>query len=73
MNQADFIPAAELSQLTGLAVNTIYRQWQRNHGPLSPILCKLGNRRLGVWRRDYEIWVSSQRRLKDPSEQRTAA
>lgn len=72
--KSDFIAADELSRMTGLAVNTIYGQFARGDGPLSEILCKLGNRRLGCWRADYELWVASQRRLKDPTtEQRPAA
>jgi predicted DNA-binding transcriptional regulator AlpA len=70
---ADFIPVEQLSQLTSLAVNTLYGQYQRKRGPLAGILCKLGNRRLGCWRADYDLWVASQRRLKSPTEQRTAA
>jgi predicted DNA-binding transcriptional regulator AlpA len=73
MNQPDFIAASELSQLTGLAINTLYTQHARKRGPLAGILCKLGNRRLGCWRADYDLWVASQRRLKSPTEQRSAA
>ena len=75
MNQsdADFIPVEQLSTLTTLAVNTLYGQYQTKQGALAPILCKLGTRKLGVWRRDYEVWLASQRRLKDPAEQMSAA
>lgn len=72
-SESDFIPAEELSELTTFAVHTLYNQWQRKRGPLAGILCKLGNRRLGCWRADYNLWVASQRRLKDPSEQRAVA
>jgi hypothetical protein len=71
--QPDFIPVAQLSRLTSLAVNTLYTQYQTQRGALAPILCKVGTRRLGCWRRDYEVWLATQRRLKDPNEQNAAA
>jgi hypothetical protein len=74
MTKSDFIHIRELAMLTGLAPSTIRNSHLSKRGPLAGILCKLGNKRLGCWRADFEIWKSSQRRLKDPAiEQRPAA
>jgi hypothetical protein len=69
MPESDFMFAKELSQKSGLAISTLRNSYQRGDGPLSKILCKLGSRRLGCWRRDWELFVASQRRLRDPSEE----
>ena len=58
----DFISAAELAELTGFTVKTIYHQHSTQNGALVPILAKLG-RRLGAWREDYDVWRAQQRRL----------
>jgi hypothetical protein len=74
MTKSEFISIEELSALTGFAPSTIRNAHLAKRGPLAGILCKLGNRRLGCWRADYELWRTSQRRLKDPAtEQRPAA
>lgn len=62
--QADFIPIAQLAQLTGRAVKTIQNERSTGRGPLTPILTKVGGR-LGAWREDYETWRASQRKLSD--------
>lgn len=64
--QADFIPAAELSKLTGRSLKTIYNEHSTGRGPLAPILTKFGDR-LGVWRADYEAFVASQRKFREQS------
>jgi hypothetical protein len=74
MIQSDFIHLPELTALTGFAPSTIRNSHLTKRGPLAGIICKLGNKRLGCWRQDFEIWKASQRRLKDPTtEQRPAA
>jgi hypothetical protein len=74
MTKSDFIHIRELAMLTGLAPSTIRNSHLSKRGPLAGIICKLGNKRLGCWREDFEIWKSSQRRLKDPvTAQRSAA
>jgi predicted DNA-binding transcriptional regulator AlpA len=60
----DFFSAAELAELTGFTVKTIYHQHSTQTGALVPILSKLG-RRLGAWREDYDAWRAQQRRLPD--------
>ena len=60
----DFIDARELARLTGLSVKGLYNQRSTGVGPLAPILTKLGNRKLGAWRLDYEAWRDAQLRLK---------
>jgi len=64
--QPDFIPAAELSKLTGYAPKSLYNQHSTGRGPLAPILTKFGMR-LGAWRADYEAFVASQRKFRDQS------
>ena len=73
MQKSEFIDVNELAVLTGFAVSTIRNAHLLKRGPLSPILCKLGARRLGCWRRDFDVWVSSQRRLKERGEQHAVA
>jgi predicted DNA-binding transcriptional regulator AlpA len=60
----DFLSAAELAELTGFTVKTIYHRHSTQTGALAPILSKLG-RRLGAWREDYDAWRAQQRRLPD--------
>ena len=62
----DFISAAELAELTGFTLKTVYHQHSTQTGALVPILSKLG-RRLGAWREDYDAWRAQQRRLPDAS------
>jgi len=69
----DFIDARELSRLTGINLKTLYNQHSAGTGPLASILTKLGNKKLGAWRLDYEQFVASQRRLKSPMEQQRSA
>ncbi|HEY0941904.1 MAG TPA: hypothetical protein VGE08_17560 [Steroidobacter sp.] len=64
--QSDFIPAQELSKLTGRSLKTIYNEHSTGKGPLAPILTKFGDR-LGVWRADYEAFKASQRKLSESS------
>ena len=59
----DFIPVAELARLTGFELRSVYHQHSTQHGPLVPILSKLG-RKLGAWRADYEIWRDRQLKLR---------
>lgn len=62
MQEPDFIPIVQLSQLTGFAPGSLYNQHSSGVGPVAPILTKLGHR-VGAWRQDYQQWVVSQRRL----------
>jgi predicted DNA-binding transcriptional regulator AlpA len=64
--KSDFIPAAELAQLTGRKLKTLYNEHSTGRGPLAPILTKFGMR-LGAWRADYEAFVASQRKFRDQS------
>jgi hypothetical protein len=61
--QSDFIPAAELAQLTNRSLKTIYNEHSTGRGPLAPILTKFGDK-LGAWRADYEQLTQAQRKLK---------
>jgi len=72
---ADFIVAAELAELTGIRLKTLYNQNSSGTGPLAGILCKLGNKKLGAWRSDYEQWRDAQLKLKPApaTEQHAAA
>ncbi len=60
----DFLGVAELEGRTGYAAKTLYNSHSSGTGPLAEILTKLGGK-VGAWRADYEIWIESQRRLKD--------
>lgn len=70
--RSDFIPVAELSELTAISIKTLYNGHSAGSGPLAPILCKLGGR-LGCWRSDYESWVGKQRRMPTEAKQLSAA
>lgn len=70
--QSDFIPATELSELTGRKLKTLYNEHSTGRGPLAPILTKFGDR-LGVWRADYEQFKDSQRKLTEKSAAKSAA
>jgi len=62
MRESDFIPVAELAELTGYSKKVFYNAHSAQRGPLHEILVKLGGR-LGVWRADYIEWRNLQRRF----------
>jgi predicted DNA-binding transcriptional regulator AlpA len=63
-SQTDFLLIPELARRTGFEAKTFYNAHSSGTGPFAEILVKLGGR-LGVWRADYDLLVTRNRRLKD--------